>query len=112
MPFTDYVSLAARLMEAGGVLVMLLGPPVALALGARLWHEGGAVVYRSFREYLGRAILLGLELLVAADIIRTVGEAPTLERALALAVVVAIRTTLSFTLQVELEGHWPWQRGR
>jgi uncharacterized membrane protein len=56
---------------------------------------------------LGRAILLGLEFLVAADIIRTVAEVPTLRSVTALAVIVLIRTFLSFTLEVELEGRWP-----
>ncbi len=112
MEFPDIVTLAARIMEAGGVLVMVLGPFVALGLSLRSRSEGGAIVYRSYRRQLGRAILLGLEFLVAADIIRTVAEIPTLERVIVLAVIVLIRTFLSFALEVELEGHWPWQRGR
>lgn len=72
--------------------------------------EGRRGSYRAFRQDLGRAILLGLELLVGADIIRTVSEIPTLEKVLVLAIIVLIRTFLSFTLEVELEGRWPWQR--
>ncbi len=66
--------------------------------------------YRRFRQDVGRGILLGLECLVAADIIRTVAVAPTLQNALVPGVIVLIRTFLSMALQVELEGHWPWQR--
>lgn len=112
MTFEDWVPIAGRLMEAGGILVMVTGPLAALALSVRRRREGAAVVYRSFREHLGRAILLGLEFLVAADIIRTVSEAPTLEKVIVLAVIVAIRTFLSFALEVELEGRWPWRRAK
>ncbi|NYI96980.1 DUF1622 domain-containing protein [Streptomonospora nanhaiensis] len=65
--------------------------------------------YRPYRQGLGRAILLGLELLVAADIIRTVAVAPTFRSVGVLAGIVLIRTFLSFSLEVELEGRWPWQ---
>jgi len=66
--------------------------------------------YTRYRQDIGRAILLGLEFLVAGDIIRTVIVAPTLENVLALGLIVIIRTVLSMALQVELEGRWPWQR--
>ena len=68
--------------------------------------------FRALRQNLGRAILLGLEFLVAADIIRTVSTVPTLRQVAVLGAIVAIRTFLSFTLEVELEGRWPWQRRR
>ncbi|MGE0403506.1 MAG: DUF1622 domain-containing protein [Kofleriaceae bacterium] len=112
MEFTGYIGLAARFMESGGIIVMLGGTLVALVLSARLRHSGGAAVFRSFRNQLGRAILLGLEFLVAADIIRTVSEVPTLEKVVVLAVIVLIRTFLSFALEVELEGRWPWQKSK
>ncbi|MEO6570277.1 MAG: DUF1622 domain-containing protein [Ilumatobacteraceae bacterium] len=67
--------------------------------------------YRLVRQRVGKAILLGLELLVAADIIRTVAVTPTLRSAAVLALIVLIRTSLSFSLEVELEGRWPWHRG-
>jgi uncharacterized membrane protein len=63
----------------------------------------------ALRQDLGRAILLGLEVLVAADIIRTVAFTPTMESVLILAMIVAIRTFLSWSLALELEGRWPWQ---
>ena len=59
---------------------------------------------------MGQAILLGLEVLVAADIVRTVASTPTLQGVSVLALVVAIRTFLSWSLALELEGRWPWQR--
>jgi uncharacterized membrane protein len=110
MALAAYVPFAARLMEAGGILVMLLGPFVSLARSVRLRRSGAAAVYGSFRQHLGSAILLGLEFLVAADIIRTVSKIPTLEEVVVLAVIVLIRTFLSFALVVELENRWPWQK--
>lgn len=65
--------------------------------------------YRAYRQYLGRSILLGLELLVAADIIRTVAVTPTLLSVAVLAAIVLIRTFLSFSLELEITGRWPWQ---
>ena len=70
------------------------------------------MVYRSFRNRLGRAIILGLELLVAADILRTISSQPTLQQVVVLGIVVLIRTFLSFSLEIELEGRWPWQGSR
>ncbi|WP_345409910.1 DUF1622 domain-containing protein [Nonomuraea salmonea] len=67
--------------------------------------------YQRYRKGLGRAILLGLEFLVAADIIRTVAISPTFASVGVLAVIVLVRTFLSFSLEVELEGRWPWQQG-
>ena len=67
-------------------------------------------IYRPYRQFLGRSILLGLELLVAADIIRTVAVTPTLESVTVLAVIVLIRTFLSFSLELEITGRWPWQK--
>jgi uncharacterized membrane protein len=65
--------------------------------------------YSKFRVALARAIVLGLEVLVAADIIRTVAVSPTLESVTVLAIIVIVRTVLSFTLSVEIDGRWPWQ---
>lgn len=66
-------------------------------------------VYRPFRQQLGRSILLGLELLVAADIIRTVAVRPDLRSVAVLGGIVLIRTFLSFSLELEVTGYWPWQ---
>jgi uncharacterized membrane protein len=67
-------------------------------------------VYAPFRRFLGRSILLGLELLVAADIIKTVAISPTLESVIVLGGIVLIRTFLSFSLELEISGRWPWQQ--
>ncbi|NOK11453.1 DUF1622 domain-containing protein [Corallococcus exercitus] len=110
MPFADFVGLAARLFEATGVGVMLVGVLASVAFAARdARGPKRAGAYRQLRQDLGRAILLGLELLVAADIIRTVAESPTMGEVLILGLIVLIRTFLSFTLEVEINGRWPWQ---
>jgi uncharacterized membrane protein len=110
MDFTAWVALSARLFEGAGVAVMVIGTLVSIMLVLASYRRGGGEhAFRSFREKVGRSILLGLELLVAADIIRTVSEEPTLRGVLVLGLIVLIRTFLSFTLAVELEGHWPWK---
>jgi uncharacterized membrane protein len=96
--------------EIAGIAAIVIGTVVATAAflrsGTPLTHDS----YRTYRQRLGQAILLGLELLVAADIINTVGVDPTLVTVAVLAGVVLIRTFLSFSLEVEIEGRWPWQR--
>ncbi len=104
-----YVDLAALIIEVAGVLVMVIGPFFALWRYFFEQHEDGST-YRTFRHDLGKAILLGLEFLVAGDIIATVSTAPTMNNVLVLGVIVLIRTFLSLSLQVELEGKWPWQK--
>jgi uncharacterized membrane protein len=103
------VALSATLFEAGGTLVMALGAVVALIQSLTGPDRASRNVVREFRQRLGRAIILGLELLVAADILRTVSVEPTLRQVLVLGIIVAIRTFLSFSLEVELKGRWPWQ---
>ena len=113
MTFLNAVTWAAMFLEAAGVGSMLVGTVFAFVRALICWRQtSGVAAYRSFREDLGRAILLGLEFLVAADIVRTVVEAPTLLNVFVLGMVVLIRTFLSMTLQVELEGIWPWRRGK
>jgi uncharacterized membrane protein len=107
--FIDVVEGIGFTIDAAGVLVIVAGLLFAtfrfVATGRR--EPDG---YRRFRQDLGRGILLGLEFLVAADIIRTVAVTPTLQGVLVLGLIVLIRTFLSMSLQVELEGRWPWQR--
>ncbi len=112
MAFGEWIVLGGQLMEVAGIGVMILGAVLAVVLLAVRRRRHEASLYRQFRQDLGRAILLGLEFLVAADIIRTVSEEPTLRGVIVLGLIVVIRTFLSFTLSVELEGRWPWQRGR
>jgi uncharacterized membrane protein len=111
--FTDYIELIGRVIEAVGVGVMVLGAVVATGWFAVVVAKRGVEVgYHSYRRVLGRAILLGLEFLVAGDIIRTVAVTPTITSVVVLAVIVLIRTFLSMALELELDGRWPWQRGR
>ncbi len=105
-----WISLA---IEAAGVAVIVLGILAAVAVVlARGLHRGSHAEqsFHAFRTTLGRGILLGLEFLVAADIIGTVAVEPTLDNLAVLALIVAIRTFLSFSLQVEIEGRMPWRR--
>lgn len=110
--FTTVVDDISRVIDGAGVAVIVVG--LLFATWGFLRAQGGPPTtpeaYRRFRQQVGKAILLGLEFLVAADIIRTVAVAPSFEGVGVLAVVVAVRTFLSFTLDVELEGHWPWQQ--
>jgi uncharacterized membrane protein len=103
------VEVAATLFEAGGTIAMTLGAIVAILRAATQRGAGGRAMVRSFRQDLGRAIILGLELLVAADILRTISTEPTLQQVVVLGIIVLIRTFLSFSLEVELDGRWPWQ---
>ena len=111
MHIEHLVPMAATAMEAAGVLVLVLGAVAAL-VRSLLEHCRGlslARVYQAYRESFGRVILVALELLVAADIIRSVAGEPTLRGVLVLALIVLIRTFLGLMLQLELEGRFPWQ---
>ena len=97
-------------VDAIGVLVIVVGTVVASARYVLGRQATEARSYGAYRQELARAILLGLELLIAGDIIRTVAVQPTLESVAILGAIVLIRTFLNMTLQLEVEGHWPWQR--
>ena len=103
-----HIALGAEML---GVAVIVLGAAVAVASSAAQLSAGRdrAEVYHDFRSTLARGILLGLEFLVAADIIGTVAVEPTLDNLDVLGLIVLIRTFLSFSLEVEIEGRWPWQ---
>lgn len=100
-----------RALEGAGVVVIVLGALIALAISlARARREGWTKhLYHEFRTSFARAILLGLEFLVAGDIIGTVAVEPTLRNLSVLGLIVVIRTFLSFSLEVEIHGRWPWQ---
>ena len=104
----------AAIVEAIGIALITALALYVLAYGAvRLARRDSAQeIYRKSRQRLGRGILLGLEFLVAADIIHTVAVELTFKTVSVLAIIVAIRTFLSFTLEVELTGRWPWQPDR
>lgn len=113
MTFIETVETVGRVIDGIGVAVIALGAVLAFGftVGRLLRKTGtGADAYRNFREQLGRSILLGLEFLVAADIIRTVAITPTAQSVAVLGGIVLIRTFLSFSLEVEITGRWPWQQ--
>lgn len=107
-----YVPFVVQAIELVGVTIIATGAAITLALFlialARRSSVGDAIA--RFRSDLGRSILLGLEFLVAADIISTVVIDLSLESVAALAGIVFIRTLLSFSLEAEIDGRWPWQR--
>jgi len=97
-------------VDGVGVFIVAAGALVATArLLVRRKHNAGNY-YSSYRQDIGRAILLGLEFLIAGDIIRTVVVAPTIQNVLVLGLIVLIRTFLSLSLQLEIEGRLPWRR--
>jgi uncharacterized membrane protein len=112
MGFEEAMDAIASGVEIIGILTLVVGLAAALVraglalVGGRGAEEG----YRIVRTVFGRSILLGLEFLVAADIIRTVAVQPSLENVAVLGLIVLIRTFLSFSLEVEIDGRWPWRR--
>ncbi len=110
MSLVELIEGIGTAIDAIGVAVIAGGALLAvfLTIGRLRQEDGGA--YEFFRRRLGRAILLGLEFLVAADIIRTVAVTPSGESVAVLGGIVLIRTFLSFSLQLEVTGAWPWQR--
>ena len=110
--FTQSMDHVAQLFEAIGALVLLGGLFVSAALAVRSLRRtrDGQRAYRVLRESFGGVILLGLEILVAADLVRTVAVAPTLTNVVILGIIVLIRTLLSFSIETEIEGVVPWRR--
>lgn len=102
----------AKIVELFGIAIIALGAFGTLTIFAGRFARGANrdEAVANFRSSLGRAILLGLEFLVAADIINTVAVTPTMLSVAVLAGIVIIRTFLSFSLEVEIEGRWPWDR--
>ncbi len=111
MTFKDAMEHVAQAFELFGVLILALGLVWSIVLAGRSWLAAGVRrAYRTLRETFGGALLLGLEILVAADLIHTIAVAPTLQNLGGLGLIVLIRTFLSFSLQVEIEGVAPWRR--
>ena len=117
-PALTIVDFLGRIVELVGVFVLIVGMVWATVLAALAVLHGrrgvrtGPGPYWTFRASLARAILLGLEILIAADIILTVTVDVTIESAIVLVLIVFVRVALSFTLTVEVEGRWPWQAPR
>ncbi len=104
---------AGTIVEAIGVVVILAGFVVALVMVVPRWRaEGSLVAYKELRVGFGRSLILGLEFLIAGDIIRTVTVTQTLESAAVLAVIVIIRVLLAVTLEMEIEERFPWRAPR
>ena len=114
MEYKSTVSDIVRVVEAFGAGIILVGGFGAfLIFLVRVSHpEGRPGSYEELRRNLGRSILLGLEVLIVADLVRTIIVDPTYESVVVLGVIVVIRILLSFSLEVEMDGMWPWNRWR
>jgi len=113
MDFEQFMAVVSKGFELLGVAVIIVGFFVAVVRSVSAYRAGDRTEsYETMRATFGRSVLLGLEILVAADIIRTIAVEPTLDNLYVLALLVLIRTLLSWSLEVEIEGRWPWQRGR
>jgi uncharacterized membrane protein len=110
--FDGVIQLVGQVVDAVGVAAIVIGAVAAAWIAVGRLRRGEPNLYSQFRRMLGRSILLGLELLVAGDIIRTVATSPTLSSIAVLAGIVLIRTFLSFSLELEMTGRWPWQASR
>ena len=114
MSYEQTISDVVKVVEVVGAGIMVFGGLGALvvfasrALRPATAHES----YDQLRRNLGRSILLGLEVLIVADIVRTIIVDPTIESVIVLGVIVLIRILLSFSLEVEIDGVWPWRRSQ
>ena len=105
-----YIDYVAKIMEGIGVLTIFFGSLIALGKFVFKFRSENSMSYNELRQAVGKSILLGLEILIAADIMATVVTEPSLESVTILGLIVIIRTFLSLSLQVELEGKFPWQK--
>lgn len=102
----------SEFIEILAVVVIAIGVVVAIIAAGRQWFSASSDdAFSKFKRYMARGLLVGLDLLIAADVIKTVTLDATLENAMVLAILVLIRTFLSWTLVLEVSGHWPWQTG-
>lgn len=109
--FIEIITFAGYTIEAFGVLVVIIGSCISTTGFIRSYQKlNGGIAYKKYRQDLGRSIILGLEFLIAGDIIRTVVVADSLENVGILALIILIRSFLSITLHLEVEGRWPWQK--
>ena len=111
MSYEQTIAVVSKAVEVVGIGVLIVGGCYALAAFALKVARGGSTdAYEDLRRSLGRSILLGLEILVAADIIRTIAITPSFTSVGVLGLIVVVRTFLSFSLEAELDGQWPWRR--
>jgi uncharacterized membrane protein len=110
--FHDTMRRVVNGFEIAGVGILVVGSLLAfVSAAAELRHGGRRAAYQRARQNVGRAILLGLEILIIADIVLTITVDRTFESALTLGLIVLVRTFLSFSLEIELGGTLPWRRG-
>lgn len=111
MTFSDAMDHVAQAVEIIGVGVLGIGLLWSFGFAAYRWRQTGQgkVAYQQLRATFGSVLLLGLEILVAADLIRTIAVAPSIENVAALGLIVLIRTFLSFSLEIEIDGVLPWK---
>ena len=113
MHFDEWMENVVQAFEVAGVVILAVGSVAALASSAAVLLRGERhAAYERARRGVGRSVLLGLEILIIADIVQTITIDPTLESALSLGLIVLVRTFLSFSLEIELEGTLPWRRRR
>jgi uncharacterized membrane protein len=112
--YDQLISDVVKVVEATGAAIMIIGGLLALVdYIVSLVHPGTrGDAYRALRQRLGQAILLGLEVLIIGDIVRTIIVDPTVESVAVLGMIVVIRIVLSFALEVEIDGVWPWSQWR
>jgi len=110
--YSRVLGLIVHVADGIGVAILIAGLFLAAILAIRTWKNtgDGSKAYTVLRRTLGGAILAGLEVLVAGDLIRTVAVDPTLDNVVILGIIVLIRTFLSFSLEIEIEGTLPWKR--
>lgn len=112
-PLVEFLlRLTGATIEVAGILIMVGGVLLASWVMGREWWAGNRfeTLYRDYRSNLGRAIMLGLEVLIVADIVGTVAVTPSMENLKVLGFIILIRTFLSFALEIEINGYWPWRK--
>jgi uncharacterized membrane protein len=110
--YQEWMERVVHGFEVVGVAILVVGSLLAFVSAAlELRRSGGRAAYQRARQGVGRAVLLGLEVLIIADIVQTITVDQTFDSAITLGIIVLVRTFLSFSLEIELEGTLPWRRG-
>ncbi|MDF3038659.1 MAG: hypothetical protein K0Q71_1365 [Thermomicrobiales bacterium] len=106
-----YIGVVGEIIDIAGVVVIATGALIGVVTFLRDLARQVQIIdaYGRLRTFLGRSLLLGLEFLVAGDVIKTVAIEPTRESVIVLAIIVLVRTVLSLSIDVEVDGRWPWQ---